>query len=304
MSKYTTEVRFICETKSGFSETELKSKTVDQIIDASRSTIFNFEYPIYESSHKPELEKKILKHYYTREIAGETYALWQLWLNEKLNLIMPKYNKLYKAEHDILNKELKNVDIVTENNREDDFTRTDNLHEGRDFTRTDNLHEGRDLTRTDNLHEEFDSTRTDNLTHTNSHNDLNTRKFSDTPQGSITFSEANEQYYWLTDYTEENNTGGATDTNTGTQRNAGSIDNTGTQRNAGSVDNTGTQRNAGSVDNTGTQRNAGTSLNDGTESGYRGAKVYAELMEAYAQKVVNIDAMIINDLRDLFFKLW
>lgn len=280
MSKYTTEVRFICESKSGFTEDEIKSKTVDEIISNSRAKIFNFNYPIYDVQHKPELETKILKHYYTREISAETYGLWQLWLNDKMNLIMPKYNKLYSAEHEILNKELKNIDVTSNGSREDDFTRTDNLHEARDFTRTDNLHE------------EFDSTRTDNLTHTNSHNDLNTRKFSDTPQGSITFAEANEEYYWLTDYTEQNNTGGATDTDTGTQRTAG-INN-----------NTGTQRNAGGIDNTGTQRNAGTSLNDVTETGYRGAKVYAELLEAYSQKVVNIDMMIVNELKDLFFKLW
>ena len=304
MSKYTTEIRFICEVNSGFTEDELKSKSVDEVIDASRGNIFNFYYPIYDETHRSELEHKILRHYYTREIGSETVGLWKLWLNDRMNIIMAKYNKLYKGEHDILNKELKNVDITTESSRTDDFTRTDNLHEARDFTRTDNLHEARDFTRTDNLHEEFDSTRTDNLTHTNTHNDLNTRKFSDTPQGSITFSETNEQYYWLTDYTEEGNTGGSTDTNTGTQRTIGETDNTGTQRNAGSVDNTGTQRNAGNVDNTGTQKNAGTSLHDGTESGYRGGKVYAELLEAYSQKVINIDLMIINELKDLFFNLW
>ena len=33
MSKYTTEVRWICESKSGFTEEELKTKPVDQIIN-------------------------------------------------------------------------------------------------------------------------------------------------------------------------------------------------------------------------------------------------------------------------------
>lgn len=256
MSKYTTEVRFICETKSGFSEDELSLKTVDEIISASRENIFNFVYPIYEETHRAELETKILKHYYTREICAETYGLWQLWLNEKLNLIMPKYNKLYKAEHDILNKELKNIDVDFDGRRDDDFTRTDNLHTASDFTETRNL------------------------TDTNTHHDENNRKYSDTPQGSITFAEANEEYYWLTDYTETANTGGATDTHTGTDRNAGS------------------------VDNTGTQRNAGTRLTDNNESGYRGEKIYAELISAYSEKVLNIDMMIINELKDLFFKLW
>ena len=256
MSKYTTEVRFICESKSGFTEDEIKIKSVDEIITASRANIFNFNYPIYDESHRSILETKILKHYYTREIASETFALWQLWLNEKLNLVMPKYNKLYKGEHDILNKELRNIDVEIDVRRDDDFTRTDNLHTASDFTETRNLKD------------------------TNTHHDNDNRKFSDTPQGSITFAEANEEYYWLTDYTETGNTGGATDTHTGTDRNAGTID------------------------NTGTQRNAGTRLTDNNERGYRGEKIYGELLESYSQKILNIDLMIINELKDLFFQLW
>lgn len=268
MSKYTTEVRFICESKSGFNEEEIKSKSIDEIIDASKSNIFNFSYPIYDIVHKPILENKILKHYYTREIGAETFGLWQLWLNDKMNVIMPKYNKLYEAEHEILGKELKNIDVHSETLRTDDLARED------DFTRTDNLHQANDYT------------STKNLTDTNTHHDSDARKYSDTPQGSITFSEANEEYYWLTDYTETNNNGGYTNTHTGTDRNAGTTDNTGTQRNAGSVLNTGTQ------------------THETDEEGYRGGKIYSELLEAYSQKVINIDMMIIEELKDLFFKLW
>jgi hypothetical protein len=53
---------------------------VNEIIDAARTSIFSFSYPIYDSQHKPELERKILKHYYTREIGAETVGLWKLWL--------------------------------------------------------------------------------------------------------------------------------------------------------------------------------------------------------------------------------
>lgn len=244
MSKYTTEVRFICESKSGFDDDVLKTKTVDEIILASRGNIFNFNYPIADEAHREELEAKILKHYYTREIGAETVGLWQLWLNMRLNDIMPKYNKLYNAERVILNKELKNIDVHTDN------IRTDNLNEADDYTRTDNL------------------------TDTNVHNDHSSRKYSDTPQGSITFAEANQQYYWLTDYTENDLNGSSTDNHTGTQKNQG------------------------------TKKNTGTQDYDITESGYRGGKVYAELLSEYSEKVLNIDLMIINELKDLFFKLW
>ena len=75
MSKYTTEVRFICESKSGYDMSQMSQYTPDQIIAAARTQIFNFNYPIYDATHKPALETKILKHYYTREIAAETYAV-------------------------------------------------------------------------------------------------------------------------------------------------------------------------------------------------------------------------------------
>ena len=97
MSKYTTEIRFICETESGLSES-VDGARVEEIIASARTKIFNFDYPIFDEAYKEVLETKILKHFYTREIGLETYGLWKLKLNDKLNLIMPYYNKLYESE--------------------------------------------------------------------------------------------------------------------------------------------------------------------------------------------------------------
>ena len=277
MSKYTTEVRYICEMRSGFPVDTMGTHTPDEIITAARSKIFDFAYPIYEAEHKPELETKILKHYYTREIGAETVSLWKLWLNERLNLIMPKYNKLYQAESLTYEKALYNIDVDTHSLREDDFEKSD------DHTRTDNLQDASDMTRTDNLKDASDMTRTDNLTR-NSED-----RYSDTPQGTVTNVDNNT---YLTDYRH------ITDTDTGTQRNVGTVDHTGTQRNAGTVDHTGTQR------NTGTENNSGTQELDSQEKGYRGSKTYMELLAEYSDRVLNIDMMIVNELNDLFMKLW
>lgn len=315
MSKYTTEVRYICETKSGFTETELANKTIDEIISASRTQIFNFNYPIFDNAHKSELETKILKNYYTREICAETYGLWQLWLNSKMNLIMPKYNKLYQAENVILNKELKNIDVESSDLRTDNllktdnFTRTDNLSENNSNTRTDNLQQDYSSTQTNNLSETTNITRTDNLTETLSESTNDLRKFSDTPQGSVTFAQTDNNV-WLTDLTDTDGTHSATKNNTGTENTSGTVTNTGTQGIVGSVDNTGTQSNVGNKTNTGTQNNAGTSADTGTqlheveELGYRGSKTYAELLAEYRKNVLNIDLLIVNELADLFIKLW
>lgn len=97
MSKYTTEVRFICENSAGLSESE-GANNVDSVLDKCWNKVFNFDFPIFDENYRQVLCRKILKHYYTREIAHETVGRWKLALNAKLNEIMPYYNQLYKSE--------------------------------------------------------------------------------------------------------------------------------------------------------------------------------------------------------------
>ena len=96
MSKYTTQVRNICESYAGLLE-HSGADSVDSIIEQARAKVFNFEYPIFDEAYRPVLETKILKHYYTREIGAETVGLWKLWLNTRLNEIMGYYNEMYKS---------------------------------------------------------------------------------------------------------------------------------------------------------------------------------------------------------------
>lgn len=97
MSKYTTEVRFICENSAGLCESE-GTDNIDSILDKCWNKVFNFDFPIFDEKYRQVLCRKILKHYYTREIAHETVGRWKLALNAKLNEIMPYYNQLYKSE--------------------------------------------------------------------------------------------------------------------------------------------------------------------------------------------------------------
>ena len=95
MSKYTTEVRFLCE--SLYDMKYSTAKTVDSVIQAVHNRIFDFTYPIFDANYKSILECKILKHFYTREISEETVGLWKLRLNSKMNEIMPYYNLMYES---------------------------------------------------------------------------------------------------------------------------------------------------------------------------------------------------------------
>ena len=126
MSNYTIELRHLLELGSGLSLTEIENANPDQVIAAGRSSIFNFNYPIYDPDHKEELETKILSHYYMREIGEETPALFRLRLYSTLNEIMPYYNQLY-ASADLEYNPLHDVDV----------TRT---HEGSNAGSSENQH--------------------------------------------------------------------------------------------------------------------------------------------------------------------
>lgn len=97
MSKYTTEVRFICENAAGLKDS-VGYNDVESVISAALPKVFSFSFPIFDENYRGVLETKILKHYYTREIGFETVGLWKLKLDTKLNEIMPYYNKMYESE--------------------------------------------------------------------------------------------------------------------------------------------------------------------------------------------------------------
>ena len=96
MSKYTTELRYICEMEANLSESK-GYDDVDEIITLAAPKIFN-NFPIFDEAYRLPLEKKILMHYYTREISEEVVGLWKLRLAARMNEIMPYFNKLYDSE--------------------------------------------------------------------------------------------------------------------------------------------------------------------------------------------------------------
>ena len=96
MSKYTTQVRFICESKSGLEESKGFSN-IDNVLNSAWDKIFTSKVNFFDEEYRSILCKKILKHYYMREICCETVGLWLLWVNTRLEEIMPYYNQLYES---------------------------------------------------------------------------------------------------------------------------------------------------------------------------------------------------------------
>lgn len=171
MSKYTTELRFICETEAGLINSE-GYNSINEIVAKATPKIFSFTFPIFDESYRNILCAKILKHYYTREISEETYGLWKLRLETKLNEIMPYYNQMYKSELIDFNP-LYDTDISTEHNRQLDDKRIETIT---DTSTTEN--------KADTV-----ATTTGTSEASKTERDL----FSDTPQGALTNVE-NETY--------------------------------------------------------------------------------------------------------------
>lgn len=223
MSLYTTEVRYICETAAGLAESEGQKK-VNDILKEVWDKVIPQDFPIWDEEYRPVLCQKILKHYYTREIAFETVGLWQLKLETKLAEIMPYYNELYATK--LLKYDpFRDVDYRTE-------------HEGSSNTTSEESATGDGSGTTWNV-------------------------YSDTPQGALT-NVKNETY--LTDARKAEN----------------------------EYEIAGTRN--GDISNT-----------DEYVThiyGKYSTKTYMSLIKEVRDIIVNIDMMIIDDLKELFFNLW
>lgn len=73
--------------------------STDNLIQFGVSKFFD-DYPIFDEKYRQELNTKIVRHFFTQEIGYETYGQWRFEFNNKLNEIMPYYNKLYELELD------------------------------------------------------------------------------------------------------------------------------------------------------------------------------------------------------------
>ena len=275
MSKYTTEVRFICESLTGHDDST-GYDDIDSIIADAIPLIFSFDFPIFDEEYRNVLCTKILRHYYTREIGLETYGLWKLKLQTKLNEIMPYYNKLYESELYKYNP-LYDVDMTTTNVGQKTGERTDVQNDDRMNT--------------------FSGSRTSENEQTNVASNENTRNtdsqdrdmYSDTPQGGLTGVDTNT---YLTNFRKilgTNNTtdkGNATDVSNGKQ----------TTSDQNSESSRGTSTTLGKTNNTEDYVMHVVGKSAGAN--------YAKMIKDFRDNLLNIDMDIIRDLGELFMLLW
>lgn len=281
MSIYTTEVRYICETMAGYDVSQGFSK-IDEILDKAVPRVFDFEWPIFDEEYRVPLEKKILRYFYTREIGCETYGLWKLMLQNKLCEIMPYYNQLYKSELLMAGvNPLTDVDYTKSGNRTD---------EGADTRTTER--EGTDNTETTATSKGVKKGETSGRDSTSVYgNQTHIKKYSDTPQGTLTGVE-NGTYLTEAEFNTDSDDTNTTVTTSGTEEVTDQADS------SGSVKNTTT----GNENSKGTTNNTAEYLEKVT--GKMGGTSYAKLLRELRESFLNIDRDILNDLGVLFMNIW
>lgn len=274
MSKYTTEVRYICEEYFG-DNTSLNYPSINDVIQKALPKIFDFDFPIFDENYRNVLESKIIKHFYTREIGFETVALWKLKLQTKLQEIMPLYNQYYESALLEYNP-LQTTNITTKSNRKTDSTSTDNRNKNTKTTGTDT---------TNTLSDSTDTTHNKSTENTKGNKwDL----YSDTPQGGLTGVE-NETYLTNARKNTVDSTIGTTQDGTVTGKTTGKTDYT---RN--------TNVNESSND-TGKRNNTDDYLENVT--GFSSSNP-SELIMKLRETFINIDMLVIDELEELFMYLW
>lgn len=263
MSKYTTEVRYVCEQKAGLVES-VGFSGVDDVLEKCWDKVITSRVKMFDEDYRKVLYKKILKHYYTREIGAETVGLWQLWVNTRLEEIMPYYNQLYESEL-IKIEPLKNVD----------YSRTYDKKGVGSKQETGRA----DSTNTDSGTSESSRTSNGSSSESSGSTDL----YSDTPQGAIT---GLEEMKYLTNARKVDATGSSSDSNTekynGSESNTAHLISDTANTTTHDDSEVYTEKIVGKTD---------------------GASMSALLME-FRQSFLNIDMQVIGEFSDLFINLW
>lgn len=301
MSKYTTEVRYICEEKSGLDKS-VGCDDVDRVISNSWNKIFTTQCRIFDENYRSILCSKILKHYYLREIGAETVGIWKLWMNTKLEEIMPYYNQLYESallEFD----PFKDVDYKKEHEGESEDT-----HSGESNTTKDGSSDySNSDTRSDLGTSKDTGTITDariiNNNGNNSRSGSKTDRYSDTPQGTISNTDVEGDAY-LTNVRLIGETDGGNYHDDTTDNNTRTLNTNTTTTNNSNASGSGETSSSETIDGTDSYLNQNTNSYLEHIFGKMSSTPYSELLNKFRETFLNIDMLVIEEFDELFLRLW
>ena len=212
--------------------------------------IWAFDYDgFYEGEAKAAFEKKVIDHYYFRQIGQETIGRFLHYFRSRIREIMPYYKQVYKSIQimDAIEDPFGNIDVT------ETFEQT-TTNTGRTSGTVDS------------------STRSSGDTSVDTSDD-HINRFSDSPAGSI----SNLDNYLTT---------AAKDSSTG------------------STDTTMSNESTSESSSESESENESTVRHTFKKQGNQGVNTYAHDMVEFRQTFLNIDMMIINDLNDLFLRVY
>lgn len=276
MSVYTTQLRWVLEK----AETDAGHSYVPGTWTSASDKMCGLDaYPLFEEAHRRELNDKIYRHYYMREIGLETIGLFCWQMRERMMLRMPYYNELYKSAQMILNP-------MTD-------TEISRKAEGKSNEATVRDTDGRTTwDRTEDRDSTANGTSSNDGTNTQSTTSSSESIFSDTPMDMLDNSGDNliKKGRYATNVTYDDS---STNVN-GTTSDKGTTSETRRENETGNGNGTSTENETGKRDETW----------DRSETEKSRHQSEAKLVMEYRKAIVNIDEMIVNDLADLFLMLY
>lgn len=126
MSKYTTELRYICQNLANRQD-DTDKDAYDYVVEHSCDKLFDFDVGIV-APHWGNIKRLFIHTYYRREIGFETYGEFKRRLIAKCEQLSIKYINLYKIWDEMKSKDIdmfNNVDytdIVTSSSESDSET--------------------------------------------------------------------------------------------------------------------------------------------------------------------------------------
>lgn len=232
--------------------------------------IWDFEYPsFYKGDDKKAFEKKVIDHYYFRQIGQETVGRFLHMFRTRVREIMPYYIQLYESE-----KYMKEI--------EDPFATVD-------YTETYEEETTGQMTGQSSGTASGNGTSSVSGTQTGTHNTVTDseadkeHRFSNTPQGSISN---------LDNYMTE----ASKDKETNSESVEGST--------SGQSSSETTEKSSSESTAQSSSESSGTTKRTLTKKGAMGVTTFGHDMIEYRQSFLNIDLMIIHDLNDLFLGVY
>lgn len=305
MSSYTTQLRFICESLTGHTESVGYNDT-KEVITAAVPLVFDFDFPIFDENHRNTLCSKIIAHYYNDEIAYETVGLFKFNLRTKMNEIMPYYNTLYTFAEKAFKENIMNTKNITKTaeahtvTEDNGSAKTETTVTGSAGSKTTNdlttvkktSNESEQNTTKNGSDKTVSNTQVNDITHT-----------SDTPMGALT--DLTSGKYMTSGTVNKGTTTGeniVTTSETGKNTvNGSGIDKT---TNTGTVSVINNDKSNTTTKNTDSTNGKTDTNTEETVTGYDGTRIPAELFGAFREKLVDIDLLIINELQELFISIW